>query len=59
MAAEGELRTLIEEIRNSMVTNARFDEVIKRMDEIDQKISELVLEKWPINKKNYDQNIKV
>ena len=41
MAADGELRTLIEEIRNSMVTNARFDELIKRMDEKDEKISEL------------------
>ena len=41
MAADGQLRTLIEEIRNSMVTNARFDELIKRMDEKDEKIKEL------------------
>ena len=41
MAGDGEWRTLIQEIRDSMFTNERFQELIKRLDEKDTKINEL------------------
>ena len=41
MSSTEELRNLIMEVKNSMVTNERFDELIKRIDEKDAKIAEL------------------
>ena len=41
MSSTEELRNLIMEVKNSMVTNEKFDELIKRIDEKDAKIAEL------------------
>ena len=41
MASNEELRVLIEEIKNSMVTKEKFDELIVHINEKDAKINEL------------------